>query len=34
MLDECIESGDVEGMHQVTSSIGYVFEFMLEEGGE
>lgn len=30
MLDECIENGNVEGMHQVTSSIGYVFEFMLE----
>ena len=26
-----IEDGDVEGMHQATSSIGYVFEFMLEE---
>lgn len=30
MLNVCIEDGDVEGMHQVTSSIGYVFEFMLE----
>lgn len=30
LLDVYIEDGDVEGMHQVTSSIEYVFEFMLE----
>ena len=30
MLDVCIDNGDVEGMHQATASIGYVFEFMLE----
>ena len=30
LLDVCVEDGDVEGMHQVTASIGYVFEFMLE----
>lgn len=34
LLDVCIEDGDVEGMHQVTSSIGYVFEFMLEGNEE